>query len=790
MRSLRLDELIDQHRPGIDPSERAMLQRRIRDLTYDFAQAAPPRLLANGAWVPATVRETGSAGEAHSFFLVTELVRNNAPFGRIVTIETSGEDYAAVLARMGSVRDPAELPSPLHRVLHRLLDAATGIILLLDPAAAEGGRPVYTAFLRVLEESVEGRAAHALAAAVDHHLSEAAAQAQPEVASIDDALARERAAGGDARARAGRAHRLRRPAAVLQRRAGGGTRTIEGMSALAMRWRPLLAELELLIGRIDPAFQARSAEKTPHPRPHRRQLPALLRGRARPAAAGGLLHRGGAPAHRAGGRAQPRHRRGDRPHPQERGIREPLHEAFLARWRDRDPGRRLARLRYLAAVVTKADRYPIVYPPSDYPSSSCRQPPPPRTAANLAEPSPAAACAATTPPPSATRCRAADATSRGRATASPRSTSSSRCSTCSPRGRRHDRGRAPRLHLVRRPAHRPSQPRFGGLGHVAGGARRRRLRRRTRLRGRALAGRLVPDRGGGQWPAAILAAAQPGAPAGDRLALRGIGRHPAAGPAAAAAAAEYDDPFLDRHLASELAGADAPDTVLPGPEGLVAACSGAAAVLARAVEAVAAGGWTAVTVPPEQFDAVVAGSGLGPGSASRLLDRHLGAAAARAFPRRLRTAPGARACRRVGAGRCRGLDRRAGAAQRLGRPPGHAARPLAGALASPGVRAALGSALEPEWPPLAADGSPAVEPDDHRSPALLAALAAAGATAQVRTALARWRPLALSVGMLDELQRVLADPAAQAVAGLCARLDDRLEPATVQIHTERMKKTP
>jgi hypothetical protein len=366
VRSLRLDELIDQHRPGIDPSERAMLQRRIRDLTYDFAERHHRDYLANGAWVPATVRETGSAGEAHSFFLVTELVRNNAPFGRIVTIETSGEDYAAVLARMGSVRDPADLPSPLHRVLHRLLDAATGIILLLDPAAADNDQ-VYTAFLRVLEESVEGRAAHALAAAVDHRLSEAAAQAQPEVASIDDALAREGAAEA-ARAR----EQVERTAfgARLQSfndELAAAPRTIEGMSALAMRWRPLLAELELLIGRIDPAFQARSAENF---RIHGRTAANYL---LYYEGVLGLLRQEDAFAAAVRQRIELEDARSRDTAAviaricQERGLREPLHEAFLARWRDRDPGRRLARLRYLAAVVTKADRHPIVYPPSDYP---------------------------------------------------------------------------------------------------------------------------------------------------------------------------------------------------------------------------------------------------------------------------------------------------------------------------------------------------------------------------------------------------------------------------------------
>jgi hypothetical protein len=253
---------------------------------------------------------------------------------------------------------------------------------------------------------------------------------------------------------------------------------------------------------------------------------------------------------------------------------------------------------------------------------------------------------------------------------------------------------------------------------------------------------------------------------------------------------DHDDPFLDRRLASELAGADAPDAVLPGPAGLVAACGGAAAVLAGAVEAVAGGGWTALTVPPEQFDAVVAGSGLAlaarPGCWIGTWAQPLPAAAPAGAGLRLVPGPAA-AYAPSGAGAWI-VDqvRRSGWADRLAM----LLAPLAGALASPGVRAALGSALEPEWPPLAADGSLAVEPDDHRSPALLAALAAAGATAQVRAALARWRPLALSVGMLDELHRVLADPTAPAVAGLCARLDDRLEPASVQIHTERMKKIP
>ena len=60
-------------------------------------------------------------------FLITEILRDGAVLGRIVTMETSGEDFHELLNQLGKVRKPEELEAPLHRVLYDLINSATGL---------------------------------------------------------------------------------------------------------------------------------------------------------------------------------------------------------------------------------------------------------------------------------------------------------------------------------------------------------------------------------------------------------------------------------------------------------------------------------------------------------------------------------------------------------------------------------------------------------------------------------------------------------------------------------------
>lgn len=373
VRSLHVDSLVDEHLGAATPAElRARLRRRIRDLCFDFAEKNYNEFLVNGAWVPATVRETGGEA-AHSFFLLSELIQGGAVLGRIVTIETSGEDFQEVLRRLGTTRNAEELESPLHRVLYRLVDAATGIAVLLDPGSHDNDQQ-YSGLLRIIKEEIEPRAAHALAKTVDARLAAGvkAGAAAPDpgatatfAAAVLDETERKRREELAARERRALAEQLREAQTALAATASSH----QALAAFAARHGPFMAEIEQLARTSVPELAAQAdalfAEHGRNAGSWIRFYQALLKhlatreafekildlrvevamGRSREA--GGLVKR----------------------ILDEQGLPDTgqITEQFLARWKGRPTGRRFERLRHLALVVTKSDRHPIVYPPSDYP---------------------------------------------------------------------------------------------------------------------------------------------------------------------------------------------------------------------------------------------------------------------------------------------------------------------------------------------------------------------------------------------------------------------------------------
>jgi hypothetical protein len=366
VRSLRLDRIIERVEPGMTDVDRSLLQRRIRDLTFDYAGSAYTRHLANGCWCPATVRESGAAGAAHSFFLVSEIVRRDASIGRIVTIETSGEDFQEILAGIGRIRDHRTLASPLQRVLFELLDLARGVILLLDPDGDND--TAYAPLLRLIREEIEDRAAAALVQRIDRRLEqELASAALAGDAGLDSVLDHERRAEDRERRRTLEAARLATDLARLHQRLPAVPRHHAGVAALVADERRTLDEIDLLIGRVDQEYASRSqALFATHGRTaanflsHYAGALAVLRAEDRFAAAVDLL------LDLADGRARDRQAVIDRIR-EDLGIIAPVHEALISRWDGQPAGTRFRELRHLALVVTKSDRHPIIHPPADYP---------------------------------------------------------------------------------------------------------------------------------------------------------------------------------------------------------------------------------------------------------------------------------------------------------------------------------------------------------------------------------------------------------------------------------------
>ncbi|MDW8373527.1 MAG: hypothetical protein RMM29_07775 [Planctomycetota bacterium] len=367
--SIHLDDLIDRVEGEATPeARRSELRRRIRDLVYEYATQNYEEYLLNGAWVPATVRESGDEAAAHSLFLVTEIVRHSAVLGHLVTIETSGEDYLEVLLKLGKVRHIDELSSPLHRVLFRLVDAATGIIVLLDPASPDNDR-LYAPFFRVIKDELEGRAAHALAQLVDRRLQAELQARQSEATSLQAVLEREEQNAQQRAAYEAARQRFAQDLRALANALASTPHTHEGVAQLAAQHQQRLDELELLMRRAAPEFMQRAEEQfAKHGRTATNYL-LYFQGMLQALRDDAVFTR----ALRARIELEDsRSRQTDQviarvladlgiPEP------EPLHEAFITRWNGRATSRRMERLRYLSLVITKSDRHPIVYPPSDYP---------------------------------------------------------------------------------------------------------------------------------------------------------------------------------------------------------------------------------------------------------------------------------------------------------------------------------------------------------------------------------------------------------------------------------------
>lgn len=129
---------------------RSAVRERLQDLVYDFARRRYRDCLGHEQWPELTPPDELT-------FLIAELWRQHRPFARIATVETSGELYERILRhglRWERLRDD---PDSQIQVLSRLVGAARGLVLLLDPAEDKNDR-IYQDFFLALREHVGARA--------------------------------------------------------------------------------------------------------------------------------------------------------------------------------------------------------------------------------------------------------------------------------------------------------------------------------------------------------------------------------------------------------------------------------------------------------------------------------------------------------------------------------------------------------------------------------------------------------------------------------------------------------
>lgn len=372
VRSIHVDQLVDERwGDTIRDGDREILTRRIRDLTFDFAAHHYQEYLMNGAWVPTTGRETGDGGGgiAHSYFLVAEILHKGETFGRIITMETSGEDYLEILQKLSSLQEHQEPESPLHRILLRLINAATGMIVLLDPESMDNDLH-YHQLYRVFKEETEGRAAHALARLVDERLQKelSLAQAGEEAVDVQTALAREQLAEEEQERFKQHWLDFGSTLQLLADDLEAMERSHRGVAELLRKHRSLLDELETLLRAILPAFVDNAQRQFSQ---HGRTVANFLRYYEGMVAAFREEQVFKKAVHQRLAMVEQRDRRTQEMIDRvllDRSITETFHEALLRRWEGQATATTMQRLRFLALVVTKSDRHPIVYPPSDYPT--------------------------------------------------------------------------------------------------------------------------------------------------------------------------------------------------------------------------------------------------------------------------------------------------------------------------------------------------------------------------------------------------------------------------------------
>jgi hypothetical protein len=141
---------------GIQESTMEALRSHVRDLVFDFSQREYSGSIARMQWPEHTPPD-----QKNSLFLVTELTRFQKPIARIVTFETSGEDFEAALRGITEYDPTRSTDNPVHRILYELMDVADGFIILMTPEGRANDE-VYRDFFLAIRDGLEPRALNLL----------------------------------------------------------------------------------------------------------------------------------------------------------------------------------------------------------------------------------------------------------------------------------------------------------------------------------------------------------------------------------------------------------------------------------------------------------------------------------------------------------------------------------------------------------------------------------------------------------------------------------------------------
>jgi energy-coupling factor transporter ATP-binding protein EcfA2 len=360
---------------SISPRLLDALKLRVKDLVYDFAQNHYANYIGKMQWSPATARERKniqSASEVSTYFLVTELRRYNRTIAKIVTIETSGEDYEEIIKGITQYKQAEKSATPLQKVLIEMMNHAHGFVILVDPANEENDFLYQDLFL-VLKESLEPRALNCLS----EHVSDKIEKLTQDIGSK---LEQDDMRKAIAQLKKAREHKERKQQEIAKFKEKLSERLDnivelfekEGLDMLLGEEGDFVRKLEKIFATLSPeaaaSVQKRVEERKEDPKILTSYYSGMLKQCQKNIDAIAkfqydLRHSDTADMRKAGElithAMQDMYR--------ELGIPESFRLELDESLASDRPVNRFQNLQYIAIAVTKSDMYPIIYPPEKYP---------------------------------------------------------------------------------------------------------------------------------------------------------------------------------------------------------------------------------------------------------------------------------------------------------------------------------------------------------------------------------------------------------------------------------------
>jgi len=126
--------------------------KKVKDLVHEFSSEIFQKYIAKNLWALHTPLEEDS-----TYFLITEITRNEKTIAKIATVETSGEAFESIIRGMKAGRLDGRGSNAIESVLNEMLDIAEGFVILIDPSR-ENNDEIYRNLFLALRQGIEPRA--------------------------------------------------------------------------------------------------------------------------------------------------------------------------------------------------------------------------------------------------------------------------------------------------------------------------------------------------------------------------------------------------------------------------------------------------------------------------------------------------------------------------------------------------------------------------------------------------------------------------------------------------------